>query len=233
MLSLLFLMLSGASAQDDIPSYMETLPKTPSFQTARKRLYTKVYANHETTFYCGCTYKDNVPDLASCGLDRETMGPRADVTEAEHIVPASAFGRTRSCWAAGGRDECLRRASDVYDEVFDTFHSDLHNLTVAVGHINAVRSDFTMGLIPGDVNPYGQCDFEVSLDDDKVEPPTDVRGDIARAYFYVSHTYGLQLTQGELHLFRAWHQADPVSEWEIERDKLIEEQQGNSNPFVR
>jgi deoxyribonuclease-1 len=61
----------------------------------------------------------------------------------------------------------------------------------------------------------------------------DVRGDIARVYFYIEHTYGLALTHGERHLFRAWHQADPVSEWEIERDVRIEGLQGNSNPFVR
>jgi deoxyribonuclease-1 len=222
-----------AGDSDAIPDYQATLPDTPSFATAKKRLYSKVYFDHELTVYCGCAYSDKVPDLTTCGLEADAMGPRATRTEAEHIVPASAFGRTRPCWASGGRNECLKKSSPVYDAVFDTFHSDLHNLAPAVGHLNAVRSDFTMGLVDGDENPYGLCDFEVSLEDDKIEPPMDTRGDIARIYFYVEHTYGLQLTHGERHLFRAWHQADPVSEWEIERDKRIETQQGNSNPFVR
>jgi len=233
MLMLLLALSATAADPDAIPSYQATLPSVPTFETAKKRMYGKVYFDHEKTFYCGCEYSDKVPDLESCGMADVELGPRAEVTEAEHIVPASAFGRTRPCWASGGRDECLRRASPVYDEVFATFHSDLHNLAPAVGHVNVLRSDFTMGLIDGDVTPFGQCDFEVSLEDDKVEPPRDVRGDIARVYFYVEHTYGLQLTYGERHLFRAWHQADPVDEWEIERDKRIETQQGNSNPFVR
>jgi deoxyribonuclease-1 len=234
MLILLLSLTALGADPDAIPSYEETLPTTPSFATAKKRMYAKVYFDHETTFYCGCAYESKVPDLATCGMDTVELGTRAGRTEAEHIVPASAFGRTRPCWAAGGRDECLRKASDVYDPVFSTFHSDLHNLAPTVGEVNAIRSDFTMGLIDGDgEGRFGTCDFEVSFDDDKVEPPMDVRGDIARTYFYVSHTYGMQLTAGELHLFRAWHQADPVSEWEIERDKRIEEQQGNSNPFVR
>lgn len=233
MLLTLLALTALAGDPDAIPSYEETLPDTPSFSTAKKRLYNKVYFDHELTFYCGCSYTDKTPDLASCGLEADTMGSRAGQTEAEHIVPASIFGRTRPCWAAGGRSECLKKSSDVYDSVFDTFHSDLHNLAPAVGHLNAVRSDFSMGLIDGDVNQYGTCDFEVSLESDKVEPPMDVRGDIARVYFYVEYTYGLQLTDGERHLFRAWHLADPVSEWEIERDKRIESLQGNSNPFVR
>lgn len=233
LLVLLTTVLALAADPDAIPTYEETLPETPSFATAKKRMYAKVYEGHETTFYCGCDFVNKVPVLTSCGLDRETMGSRAEQTEAEHIVPASIFGRTRTCWASGGRDECLKKSSPVYDSVFDTFHSDLHNLAPTVGHLNAVRSDFSMGLVEGDENPYGTCDFEVSLEDDKVEPPMDVRGDIARVYFYVEHTYGLQLTDGERHLFRAWHLADPVSEWEIERDQRIEALQGNSNPFVR
>ena len=231
--TILLTVVAFAADPDAIPTYEETLPSTPSSQTANKRMYDKVYFDHETTFYCGCAYVNKVPVLTSCGLDLDSMGTRANQTEVEHVVPASAFGRTRPCWASGGRDECLRKASPVYDSVFDTFHSDLHNLVPSVGHLNAIRSDFSMGLVEGDVNPFGACDFEYSLDDDKVEPPAHVRGDIARIYFYVEHTYGLQLTYGERHLFRAWHAADPVDEWEIERDKRIETLQGNSNPFVR
>lgn len=226
---LLLLVLTALAADGDaIPTYGDLLPKTPSFETVKKRMYSKVYFDHETTFYCGCAYSDKVPDLASCGMDAVELGPRADRTEVEHIVPASAFGRTRPCWAAGGRDECLR-----VDPVFETFHSDLHNLAPSVGDVNASRSDFSMGLIDGDDSSFGGCDFEVDLDDDKVEPPADVRGDIARAYFYVEWMYGLELTEGQRHLFLAWNAADPVDEWEITRDTRIEELQGNSNPFVR
>jgi deoxyribonuclease-1 len=228
LLPLLLSLVALGADPDAIPSYEETLPTTPSFATAKKRMYTKVYADHTKTFYCGCDYEGKVPDLESCGMYDVELGPRAERTEAEHVVPASAFGRTRPCWAIGGRTACIKE-----DLVFNTFHSDLHNLVPSVGHINAVRSDYTMGLIEGDQAKFGLCDFEVNLEEDKVEPPADTRGDIARAYFYIEFTYGLSLTAGERHLFRAWDQGDPVSEWEIERDKRIESQQGNSNPFVR
>jgi deoxyribonuclease-1 len=228
MLVALLALTALAADPDAVPDYDELIPKAPSFETAKKRMYGKVYLGHETTFYCGCTFADKVPDLASCGMDTADLGPRASRTEAEHVVPASAFGRTRACWAVGGRTECIKS-----DPVFKIFHSDLHNIVPSVGDVNASRSDFTMGLIDGDVEAFGACDFEVDLEDDKVEPPIDTRGDIARAYFYVEWMYGLALTDGQRHLFLAWHAADPVSEWELERDTRIETQQGNSNPFVR
>jgi len=227
---LTLLLALTALADDTIPTYEALLPQAPSFETAKKRMYEKVYHDHALTFYCGCSYSDKVPDLASCGMDTASLGPRAERTEAEHVVPASAFGRTRACWAAGGRDECLKAG---VDPIFTTFHSDLHNMVPSVGDVNASRSDFTMGLITGDEAAFGACDFEVSLEDDKVEPPEDVWGDIARIYFYVEWMYGLSLNDGQRHLFLAWNAADPVSDWEVKRDRRIEKQQGNRNPFVR
>lgn len=227
-LALLLSLTALGADQDAIPTYEDTLPDTPSFSTAKKRLYTKIYSDHEVTFYCGCAYRDKTPDLTTCGMADAEMGSRAGRTEAEHVVPASAFGRTRACWASGGRGGCLKE-----DPVFAVFHSDLHNLVPTVGHINAVRSDYSMGLIEGDEARFGACDFEVDLEDDKVEPPVNVRGDIARTYFYVEFVYGLALTDGQRHLFRAWHQADPVDVWERERNARISELQGNYNPFIR
>ncbi len=223
----MFLLLSLA-ALASTPSYESLLPDTPSFETAKKRMYQVVYKDRETTFYCGCRFTEKSPDLSSCGLSGVDLGPRALQTEAEHVVPASAFGRTRACWAIGGREECLRS-----DPVFATFHNDLHVIVPSIGHINAVRSDYSMGMIVGEQSKFGACDFEVDLEDDKVEPPEHVRGDIARTYFYVEWLYGLTLSQGQRHLFLAWNAADPVDEWERERDRRIESLQGNSNPFVR
>lgn len=47
------------------------LPNTPgSFETAKKVLYTQVYADHRVTFYCGCRYDaSKCVDLARCGLE--------------------------------------------------------------------------------------------------------------------------------------------------------------------
>ena len=229
MLSLLVALSAFSADPDIVPPYEEMLPDTPtSFSTAKRRMYDKVYMDHAVTFYCGCAYSDKTPDLGSCGMEGLNLGIRAGRTEVEHVVPASSFGKTRPCWAVGGRNECLKT-----DPIFRAFHNDLHLLAPAVGDVNAARSDFSMGIIEGDETKFGACDFEVDTEDDKVEPPLNVRGNIARIYFYVEFTYGLTLSEGQRRLLRAWHLSDPVDEWEVERDKRIEELQGNSNPFVR
>ena len=92
--------------------------------------------------------------------------------------------------------------------------SDLHNLVPAVGELNGDRSNLPFSMIEGEPREYGACDFEVNLAADRVEPRPEVRGNIARTYFYMSSTYGL-----------------PISE-ERERNRRITAIQGNVNPFV-
>lgn len=42
---------------------------------------------------------------------------------------------------------------------------------------------------PGEDRIFGTCDFE--FESDEAEPKEDIRGDIARIYFYMKQTYGL------------------------------------------
>ncbi len=58
------------------------------------------------------------------------------------------------------------------------------------------------------------------------------RGDVARIIFFMSIRWGLDIVDYEEDNLRAWHIADPVSNWEIERDQRVELLQGNRNPFV-
>lgn len=219
-----FLLFSLASAQDELPAYEELVPDTPSWTTARKRMYA---VDNNTTLYCGCTYEDKVPDLSSCGLEGNT-GLRWERTEAEHVVPVSVFGQTRSCWEEGGRTHCLK-----VDKVFYAAHNDLHNITPAVGQLNAYRGNKPVGLVADEPREYGTCDFEVDEESDRIEPRPEVRGDIARIYFYMEWMYGVRISDGQRRLLMHWHQTDPVSDWERERDEAIKKQQGNGNPFVR
>lgn len=222
---MLFLLLSLASAQE-LPEYLALLPEVPaSHTTVRKRVY-EVHLANPTTLYCGCTYTDKTPDLKSCGLGDQS-GFRWDRTEVEHVVPAAALGTDRPCWEEGGRDHCIQ-----VDPIYKVAHSDLHNLWPSIGGINNARSAKAMGLLAGEERLYGTCDFEVNEEMDRVEPRPEVRGDIARIYFYMEWMYGLQISEGQRRLLLHWHQTDPVDEWERTRDARIKALQGNSNPFV-
>ena len=61
--------------------------------TKAKKLAAHVFAGHETTFYCGCTYAGKQIDLASCGYQIKKNAKRAKRLEWEHVVPAHPLAR--------------------------------------------------------------------------------------------------------------------------------------------
>ena len=67
-----------------------------SFSKAKK-LAAKVFADHPTTFYCGCRYAGTQIDLASCGFQIKHQPKRAKRLEWEHVVPGLA-GQTPEQW---------------------------------------------------------------------------------------------------------------------------------------
>lgn len=112
--------------------------------------------------------------------------------------------------------------------------ADLHNLVPAIGELNADRSNFRYAMIDGEERVYGKdVDFEVDFKSKRVEPKEDIRGNIARTYFYFEDRYGMKISKQEKQLFEAWDKLDPVDEWERERNKRIKKIQGNGNNYIR
>jgi endonuclease I len=79
------------------------------------------------------------------------------------------------------------------------------------------------------------------------EPVDDFKGDIARSFFYMATrymfedenfqnpspmTFKSQLQPWALNMFLEWHEADPVSQKEIDRNNAIYAVQKNRNPFI-
>ena len=64
---------------------------------------------------------------------------------------------------------------------------------------------------------YGECKFEVDFDDNKAYVRYEIKGDIAKAYFYMSKTYNINLSDQERKLMEAWDKQDPIDELEIEK----------------
>jgi len=212
-------------------SYREA-PQT--FDQARTTLRQAVYhdRNSEGDFYCGCDWRwvgesGGRTDLASCAYQVRAQAERAARTEWEHIVPASAFGQPRQCWRNGGRENCNRT-----DAFFNRMEADLHNIVPALGEVNADRSNFRFDEIEGEPYQYGACEFEVDFRQGLAEPRDEVKGQVARIYFYMHQRYELNLSAIEQQRFLQWHQQFPVSTWELERDRRIAAIMGHHNPFV-
>lgn len=96
---------------------------------------------------------------------------------------------------------------------------DLHNIAPSVGQINADRSNRRYGLLTGVEPQFGQCPFKYDIDLRLAEPGEEVRGNLARVWFYMRDRYGVVFTGGEeashplLYRFRY----DPVSIYKIVR----------------
>lgn len=108
----------------------------------------------------------------------------------------------------------------------------IHTTWCPRSETNADRSNYGFGMIAGEPRVYGQCDFEVDFKARLVEPRPEVRGQIARIYFYMHNRYGLRMSRQDQQLYMAWDRQHPVSAWERERDRRIARIAGNNNPFV-
>jgi deoxyribonuclease-1 len=155
------------------------------------------------------------------------VNQRAIRIEWEHVMPAYWFGSQLQCWQDGGRKACKKI------KAFKRMEGDMHNLVPAIGELNADRSNYRFSMLEGEKRRYGQCDFEVEFKAKKAEPPEVVRGDIARTYFYMADRYKLKLSKSQHKLLDVWDRADPVDQWERQRNLAIESIQGNGNSFVQ
>ena len=218
-----------------------------------KKLLKKVYKDQQVTFYAQCRYnyknKSNMINTKSCGYTpRNTytkkgkVNKRAKRIEWEHVIPAENFGRQFTCWREGS-SQCVKKNGKVFkrrkccskvNKKFKYMEADLHNLVPAIGELNADRSNFRFGYIEGEKRRYGKnIDFEIDFKARRAEPRDDIKGNIARTYFYFEDTYGMKISKQERKLFKAWDKLDPVDKWEIERNKRIEKIQGNRNKFIK
>ena len=224
-----------APARLPTPAKVSLNPRHPQDFNEAKSLLKRLYPSGQE-IYCGCNYNlDRVPriDRTACGF--KGQGARSQRIEWEHVVPASVFGRhfvewTKGhpdCWQSGHMEKgraCARKTSAE----FRYMEADLYNLLPAVGTLNGARSDYAYGEIKGEAREFGGCDFEVSRQ--IVEPRPEIRGDLARIYFYMDAQYpGFNIiTKENTGLLAAWDRDDPMDEYERVRLSKIAKQQGNS-----
>ena len=210
-----------------IKTYAESPPHNISSFSQAKKIAAEIYADQPESFYCGCQFDGKSVDASGCGYQPRKNAKRGSRIEWEHVVPAHAFGHTRECWreaictnSAGERYKG-RKCCNKIDPIFRAMEADLHNLVPAVGELNGDRSNFSFSMIEGEPRAYGECDFEVDFKRRVVEPRPEVRGDIARIYFYMRESYALPISSKQQKLFEVWDRQDPISEWEIERQRRI------------
>lgn len=202
-----------------------------NFNYAKVQLIKLYQANPtEKEFYCGCDFnfigKKGTVDLASCGYSARKNQNRAERIEWEHVMPAENFGRQLQCWKEGGRKNCKK------DAIFNKMEGDMHNLQPSIGEVNGDRSNYSYTLFTKKFNQYGQCQTAVNFKHRQFQPREEIRGMIARSYFYMSDKYKINLSKQDQLLMTAWDKIYPPTNWECGRNKLIKQLQGNENLFI-
>ena len=208
-----------------------------SFGQAKTKLKS-LYKVSPKTFYCGCdiewqSKKKLILNSEHCGYQprneltkKGKVNKRAQRIEWEHVVPAWEFGHQMQCWQNGGRKACKSI------EKFKNMEGDLHNLVPAIGEVNGDRSNFKFNMIEGEKRVYGQCDSEINFKARIFEPAPNIRGNIARTYFYFEDQYGLKISKQQKRLFQAWDKLDPVDAQECLLQAHKAKLQGHENKFV-
>ena len=111
--------------------------------------------------------------------------------------------------------------------------ADMHNLTPAIAEINSDRGNLDYGNKLPEIGQYGNCKAQADFKNNLFYPKEDIRGDIARIYFYMSEKYNISLSNDEVAMFKAWNKNDPVSQWEKTKNDRVKRLQGNGNRFVQ
>lgn len=122
--------------------------------------------------------------------------------------------------------------------------TDIHHLRPTDVQVNGLRGNLDFDYGGSAVSGCDGCLRTAT----SWEPPDEVKGDVARMLFYMAVRYesgdavDLELNDlvnngstpyhGKISVLLEWHEQDPVSAWEQQRNEKIEDIQGNRNPFV-
>lgn len=120
--------------------------------------------------------------------------------------------------------------------------ADLHHIRPTENRTNANRGNKKYGNVASGSSSMGNLSNTLggTYNSQYFEPNDNVKGDVARICLYVFVRWGdeYQKCSNVLNVFEsvdtllAWCEADPVDTWEMGRNEVVEEIQGNRNVFI-
>jgi hypothetical protein len=186
-----------------------------SYKSARKELFGNLHLKQTPSgkltvkdLYCEKTYGKE------SGVGRGQI-PSSLVINCEHSWPQSRFNPQMS--------KSLQK-------------TDLHHLYPVSNRANSSRSNHIFAEVNG--NPINSnCTaskrgMAYGSSITAFEPPTSHKGNVARALFYFSVRFKINIDPLEERYLRQWHEEDPVDQEEKVRNEKIFAFQKNRNPFI-
>jgi endonuclease I len=188
---------------------------TLTYKTARKYLFGKLHLEKNTS---GSYFVKDAYCNKEIG-SRDGVGPMQipnhQVINCEHTWPQSRFNPKEST--------SLQK-------------TDLHHLFPVNMRANSTRSNHIFAEVNGrPINSQcqdSQKGMAIGSSVSAFEPPTEHKGNVARALFYFSTRYKIAIGPLEEEYLRRWNIEDPVDSKELARNNAIETIQHNRNPFI-
>ncbi|WP_372651423.1 endonuclease I family protein [Halobacteriovorax sp.] len=189
--------------------------RTISYKEARIELFGNLHLKRDyrgsytvKDLYCEKDYGENQ------GIGPGKI-PSASVMNCEHTWPQSKFNPNLS--------KSLQK-------------TDLHHLYPVNNRANSSRSNNIFAEVNGrainnncTASSRGNA---IGTNITAFEPPTNHKGNVARAMFYFSVRFKMPIGELQENYLRNWNQEDPVDEEERVRNQKIYEFQNNRNPFI-
>jgi endonuclease I len=169
---------------------------------------------------------------------------------------------TNQCGTYAVEGDCYNREHSFPKSWFadaTPMYSDLFHLVPTDGKVNGMRGNYAFGTVASPTttstngSKVGSCSFP-GYTGVVFEPIDEFKGDFARSYFYMATRYenviagwekkdsnGDAMMNGTaypafetwaVNLLVQWHNNDPVSQKEIDRNQAVYLIQGNRNPYI-
>jgi endonuclease I len=230
---------NGAELMDTLKTLVtQTHTHTPKYKpTVMVYPWVDLYPDRQLrSIYSGKTFTPEEMIRADAFIEAErTIRLRALVTREAAIGP-DTFTEELAELDAQLPYNCEHSVPQSFFGKKEPMRGDLHHLFTCESRCNSFRSNTPYFDFPDD-------DRALMQDCGRSEPgkfePRAGKGAVARATMYFLLRYpGLigdearELHADRLPILLAWHEQNPVGEWERHRNAAIAEIQGNRNPFI-
>ncbi len=237
------------------PGYYTTA--TGTGYTLKTQLHNIIDDHTVQTYGALWGYYDNT-DLDTDGFIYDMYSENPTGTD-----PYNFTWSVNQCGSSGytGEGDCYNREHSMPKswwggDITQPMYTDIHHVIPTDGYVNYQRSNLPFGetttpfFISSNGCEKGSGTLAIGYTGTVFEPLDEYKGDFARIYFYMATRYqdviagwpGSAMLNGTSNqvfsdwskdMLLNWHENDPVSQKEIDRNNAIYYQvQGNRNPFV-
>jgi endonuclease I len=205
------------------------------------------------TLYTQAAFRDNYYENDGTLLDVYSENP----TGADAYEYSSS---TQQCGNYSGEGNCYNREHTLPQSVWGSaypMYSDAHFVLPSDGYVNGIRSNYPYGKVNNATfnstngSKLGQnlnSGYSAGYTGIVFEPIDEFKGDIARCLLYFATCYENLINNWTYDMFNGtsnqvftntfknilltWHNADPVSNYEIAKNNRVYQFQNNRNPYI-